>query len=284
MPRLALLIALLLLGSDDAIAASSPIVSPATLASMYRLTTGTTLMAPTSTMAPSDARGLSGGKIRNGGYTTSSSDPASNNTSSPVLQVTYPAGSSHDIGGAQFYALFGNSPNGWGSMLITYEVAFDAEFDWVRLPGLRGGQDEYGCSGGQAANGTNLYAYVVESREFCDTPNLICNNERYGTSIDRGVFDFEAGAPFYDWNRAIMLVQLNNPNNKANGQVEMYHLSLSNLRFRTSAAADVNIGGLFFSTFFGGSNSSWATPNTTHDLRDFQLVWATASTVASNGT
>ncbi|EPS97702.1 hypothetical protein FOMPIDRAFT_110269 [Fomitopsis schrenkii] len=275
-------------------------------------------------MSPSDATsylmsnwGLSGGKIQNGGSnlafvddpfpdtsTTSSADPASNSTSSPVLQVTYPAGSySHDTGGAQFYALFGNSSNdsstSWGSMLLTYEVAFDVDFDWVKggkLPGLRGGQDEYGCSGGQAANGTNcfssrmmwrtdgdgeIYAYVVESKKFCDTPNLMCNDDGYGTSIDRGVFDFEAGA----WNRVTMLVQLNDPNDKANGQVEMYYnnvraISLSNLQFRTSA--DVNIGGLFFSTFFGGSNSSWATPNTTHTyFRDFQL-WA--GTVASNGT
>lgn len=115
-------------------------------------------------------------------------------------------------------------------MLLTYEVAFDADFDWVKggkLPGLRGGQDEYGCSGGRAANGTNcfssrmmwrtdgdgegaysmelgsvrgdesswlVYAYVVESKGFCDTPTLMCNDDGYGTSIDRGVFDFEAGA------------------------------------------------------------------------------------------
>lgn len=258
MPRLALLSsigALLLLGSDVAIAASSPIVPPATLASMYMLTTSTTLTAPTSTMSPSDATsylmsnwGLSGGKLQNGGSnlafvddpfpddsTSSSADSASNSTS--VLRVTYPAGSySHDTGGAQFYALFGNSSNSssrgenWESMLLTYEVAFDADFDWVKggkLPGLRGGQDEYGCSGGRAANGTNcfssrmmwrtdgdgegayslefgsvrgdesswlVYAYVVESKGFCDTPTLMCNDDGYGTSIDRGVFDFEAGA------------------------------------------------------------------------------------------
>ena len=182
------LYASLLLGSDVAIAASSPIVSPAALASMYGLTTSTTLTAPTSTMSPSDATsylasnwGLSGGKIQNGGSnlafvdnpfpdnsTTSSVDFDSNSTASPVLQVTYPAGSySHDTGGAQFYALLGNASNGtdtgggWGSMLLTYEVAFDADFDWVKggkLPGLRGGKDEYGCSGGQAANGTNCFS------------------------------------------------------------------------------------------------------------------------------
>lgn len=39
-----------------------------------------------------------------------------------------------------------------------------------------------------------VYAYVVESKKFCETPNLMCNDDGYGTSIDRGVFDFEAGA------------------------------------------------------------------------------------------
>ncbi|KZT70961.1 polysaccharide lyase family 14 protein [Daedalea quercina L-15889] len=312
----------MLLQTNVAFAVSSPIVSPASLASMYALTTSTILSAPTSTLAAPDAAsylgsnwGLSNGKIQNGisnlafvddPFPDSSSSSTNDTTSSPVLQVTYPAGSySHDTGGAQFYALWNSSSNDaglggdWESMLLTYEVAFDTGFDWVKggkLPGLRGGEDIYSCSGGEAANGTNcfssrtmwrtdadgeVYAYVLESKKFCDSPNVICNDDGYGTSIDRGAFSFEAGA----WNRVTMLVRLNNPVNQANGQVMLYYnnvqaIVLSNLQFRSSS--NVNIGGLFFSTFFGGSDSSWATPNTTYTyFRDFQM-WA--STAASNGT
>ncbi|KAH9832210.1 polysaccharide lyase family 14 protein [Rhodofomes roseus] len=319
-------ISALLLGMDVASAASSPIVPPASLASMYALTASTALPVPTSALSASDAAsylvsswGLSNGKIQNGASnlafvddpfpnnsSTSLSDSADGNTTSPVLQVTYPAGSySHDTGGAQFYALWNTSSNSsgsgenWNSMLVTYEVAFDADFDWVKggkLPGLRGGPDVYGCSGGEAANGSNcftsrtmwrtdgdgeVYAYALESKKFCDSSNVMCNDDGYGTSIDRGAFSFQSGA----WNRVTMLVSLNNPVNKANGQVALYYnnvpaITLSSLQFRSTS--DINIGGLFFSTFFGGSNSSWATPNTTHTyFRGFQM-WA--SSAASNGT
>ena len=42
-------------------------------------------------------------------------------------------------------------------MLLTYEVAFDPMFDWVRggkLPGLRGGPNPNGCDGGSQSDGT----------------------------------------------------------------------------------------------------------------------------------
>lgn len=51
-----------------------------------------------------------------------------------------------------------------------------------------------------------MYTYVVESKKFCDSSNVMCNDDGYGTSIDRGVFSFEAGG----WNRVTMLVRLNN--------------------------------------------------------------------------
>jgi hypothetical protein len=46
-------------------------------------------------------------------------------------------------------------------MIISYEVAFDSGFDWVKggkLPGLRGGPDPNNCSGGNQANGTNCFS------------------------------------------------------------------------------------------------------------------------------
>ena len=42
------------------------------------------------------------------------------------------------------------------------------------------------------------------------------------------------------------------------------------LRFRTTD--DLKVDGVFFSTFFGGGNPSWATPKDTHiDFADFSV-------------
>ncbi|KDQ53488.1 polysaccharide lyase family 14 protein [Jaapia argillacea MUCL 33604] len=243
----------------------------------------------------------------------------------PVLQVTYPSGSfSHDTGGAQFYEQWNNtyvpptsttstksskststapsSPTTTGnadnnstflSMMVSYEVAFDEGFNWVKggkLPGLRGGPNPDGCSGGAAVgDGSDcfstrlmwrdggageVYAYIPTSNDICGASNIICNSD-FGTSISRGSFSFASG----QWNRITMLVQLNNPANVANGFVTLYYndvhaLSQTGLQIRADQV--VTAGGFYF------SDSSYATPQTTHTyFRNFNL-WA--STAPSNLT
>ena len=91
-------------------------------------------------------------------------DPFPTSTNEPVLQVNYPAGSySHNTGGAQFYSVFpsANTTLHLKSMLLSYEVAFDKDFDWVKggkLPGVRGGSNNSGCSGGEQATGTDCFS------------------------------------------------------------------------------------------------------------------------------
>jgi hypothetical protein len=126
----------------------------ASLASQYSLTTSTSFPTPTTTLSSGDTQdllrqgwGLTHGSIQQGGADLSfvsdpfpSSAPSSSNASSPVLRVTYPAGSfSHQTGGAQFINLWNNSTP-LDSMILSYELAFDESFDWVKggkLPGLR---------------------------------------------------------------------------------------------------------------------------------------------------
>jgi hypothetical protein len=53
-------------------------------------------------------------------------------------------------------------------MLLSYEIAFEAGFDWVKggkLPGLRGGLNSTGCSGGNQANGQDCFSFRVMWRE-----------------------------------------------------------------------------------------------------------------------
>lgn len=285
------------------------------VASQFGLSTSTTLSFPQATLNSSSTQsyitskwGLSKGRIQNGGPNlvfvkdpfpngAAPGDSGNNNTnsSSPVLQVQYPAGSFQDnnVGGAQFYAMWNSSGSAFQSMLVTYEVAFDADFDWVKggkLPGLRGGPDPDNCSGGNQANGTNcfssrvmwrtdgngeVYAYVPRVNGICSDTGVQCNDQ-FGISLNRGSFVFASG----QWNRVTMLVTLNSPDNVANGQVILYFndgnaLQHNNIVFRQTDA--ITVGGLYFSTFFGGSDPSWAPTNLTHTyFRNFQLYAGTS--------
>lgn len=154
----------------------------ASLASSYALSTSTTFAFPTQTLSSSASDSfistgwsLSRGKLENGGSDlTFVSDPFPNspapgtsvgaNSSGPVLQVLYPAGSfNNNTGGAQFYSLW-NSSTPFESMLLSYEIAFDSGFDWVKggkLPGIRGGPSVIGCDGGNEPNGTDCFSTRV---------------------------------------------------------------------------------------------------------------------------
>ncbi|KAF5393507.1 hypothetical protein D9757_000593 [Collybiopsis confluens] len=277
--------------------------SPEGLASSYSLLTSTSLPFPTSTLSSSDSQSLIGsqwslskGRIQDQGEDlTFVTDPFPSGTStSPVLQVAYPAGSfSHNTGGAQFENLWNTSDgSNFQSMVLSYDIAFDKDFDWVKggkLPGLRGGSNITGCSGGDEPTGLDcfstrlmwrpdgageVYAYIPTSDAFCQDEEIICNSD-FGVSISRGSFSIISGV----WNRITLLVQLNNPVSNANGNLQLYFndlqvISKQNIQFRKGSTVDVN--GLYFSTFFGGSDDTWATPNTTHTYyRNIQL-WAGA--------
>ncbi|KAG1829088.1 hypothetical protein EV424DRAFT_1470861 [Suillus variegatus] len=239
---------------------------------------------------------LNKGHIQNGGSNVAFvDDPFPNspapgatvsNTSGPVLQVTYAAGTYGSVdSGAQWYSLW-NTTDGsqFQSMLLSYELAFDSNFNWVqggKLPGLRGGSDVDDCSGGVQANGTNcfsarlmwrknaqgeVYAYTLTPNNICSDSNIICNSD-YGVSIDRGSFGFETG----HWSRITILVQLNNDSLVANGNIILYFndvqaLSQQNLYFRT--VNNVAIGGLYF---------SWATPQTVHTYYRNIQMWGSSS-------
>ncbi|KAF8798713.1 polysaccharide lyase family 14 protein [Phlegmacium glaucopus] len=292
---------------------------PDALASQYALTTSTSMPYPSATMSTTDTQALlvsqwslGKGRIQDGPdnlafvndpFPTKPPNVAPGTTSptgGPVLRVTYSEGSfSHDTGGAQLYTLW-NTTDGsnFNTMMVTYELAFDAGFDWVKggkLPGIRGGLNSTGCSGGNKADGQDcfssrlmwrtggsaeVYAYIPTPNDLCSNKNITCNSD-FGVSIQRGAFAFVSG----QWNRITMLVQMNNPPDLANGKVAVYFndipaISQSNLQIRSTNTVAAN--GLYLSTFFGGSDASWSTPVTTHTyFRNIQL-WG--SSAASNLT
>lgn len=302
---------LLLLFIQSLFPANNAFTLAPSIASQYSLSTSTSLPFPTATLSNVDTQSLltsswslSQGRIQDGSSNlafvpdpfpnftfpsdTSGSSP---NNSSPVLQVTYlNGGFGSTKSGSQMESLW-NSSTGFQTMLLSYEVAFDVSFPFVKggkLPGLRGGPQNT-CSGGDLSNGTcfstrlmwrtngagEVYAYMLTPGNMCVRTNFICNSD-FGISISRGAFTFKKDG----WNRISMLVRLNSSPNTANGLVQLYFddtqvISQPNLQF--SNTQGLTIGGLFFSTFFGGNDPSWAPSSDTHTyFRNVQL-WGSFS-------
>lgn len=257
------------------------------LAAQYSLTTSTSLPFPSATQVNNATESflvsewsLNNARIQDGAQNVAFvADPFPNapaagispgNPPGPVLQVTYPEKTfSHDSGGTQFYSLWNASEGHFNSMMLSYEVAFDAGFDFVKggkLPGLRGGLARNGCSGGAAATGfdcfsarlmwrTNgagegnalkitrwgklltryhtVYAYIPTENNLCAESTITCNSD-FGTSVSRGSWSFNKARWvqskcgnkhhiifLHSWNRVTLLVQLNDPPNVANGNLEL---------------------------------------------------------------
>ncbi|KAL7007340.1 hypothetical protein EMMF5_003179 [Cystobasidiomycetes sp. EMM_F5] len=202
------------------------------------------------------------------------------NTSAPVLQVNYPKGSYRQAtadsnGGASFYPTPPVMSNATRA-LLTYEVAFSSQFDWVKggkLPGLwAGGKNGSVCSGGSEsdgacfsarlmwrANGTgevnNLCVNGTSTRVAPGSPSISCNDD-YGLSVGRGSFAFAKSK----YTQVALYVQLNSQPTALDGKLEFYAngikvISLDNINFLSSTGATLRT---FFSTFFGGHDATWA--------------------------
>lgn len=199
-----------------------------------------------------------------------------------VLRVHYPAGSA-----ARSLALQTGTPEGgvqlYGDLLIppqtqlklTYYVRFAEGFDFVKggkLPGLFGGT---GPSGGNIPDGTDgfstrlmwrrdgqgeVYAYLPSSKD-------------YGTSIGAGAWQFQPGI----WYKLEQELKLNTPN-ESDGELRLWvndQLVIDQQGLLLRTVDSLKIDGIFFSTFFGGGDSSWATPQDTYtDFANFSVSTA----------
>ncbi|KAF9577184.1 hypothetical protein BGW38_007772 [Lunasporangiospora selenospora] len=221
-----------------------------------------------------------GSSISGNGKSGNKTNPS---TSNMVLQVNYPKGSYAPSigpvpGGAHFYAKPFGDKTPFSKILISYDVGFPNGFDWVlggKLPGAYGGTPYDGCSGGVQSSGTNCltmrlmwraggigeaYAYVPAdpSSKFCKDPQVLCNDQ-YGKSIGRGLIYFQPGT----WTRLDILMELNEPAGMSNGTLQIYldgelAVNQHNIPYRSTGM--VGFQGLLFSSFFGGSDPSYASP------------------------
>ncbi|NEP62702.1 MAG: hypothetical protein F6K31_38250 [Symploca sp. SIO2G7] len=197
-----------------------------------------------------------------------------------ILRVHYPAGTASPsvsrqtdspLGGAQFYGelFLPAQPR----LRLSYYVRFAEGFDFVKggkLPGLFGGA---GASGGKIPNGTDGFSARLMWRKNGqgEVYAYLPTSEAYGTSIGRGSWQFQPGI----WYRLEQEIKLNTPD-QADGEIRLWVndalvLEQQDMVFRT--ADSLQIDGIFFSTFFGGGDPSWATPQDTYiDFANFSVL------------
>ncbi len=190
-----------------------------------------------------------------------------------VLRVHYPAGRvGPEGGGAEFRVRLPGSDD----LRCAYWVRFGEELDFVRggkLPGLAGGTAP---TGGARATGTNGFSArlmwrprgaVVQYLYSPDQVGVWGDDLPYDLSRDlpapgEGQRHFRAGR----WHHVQHRVRLNTPGER-DGMVQGWldgerALDRRGLRFRD--AATFTIDQLFFSTFFGGNEASWAPTKDEH--------------------
>ena len=196
------------------------------------------------------------------------------------LIVTYPKGSykpSASIqGGLGFYAsplyMFPSTKR-----TLSYQVSFADNFDWVKggkLPGLFLGNP--GASGGRystegasvrimwRANGdAEAYVYlpigVTQPSSYNSTTHIIHNDDK-GDSLWRGLFKLSKKMV------NTILISIDTTKGSLNVMINGVGKSCS------VNWSQLNVSGIVFDTFFGGNDSSWATPHTTYaSFSNFQL-------------
>jgi hypothetical protein len=198
------------------------------------------------------------------------------------LRVAYPRGSAsptvtrsarRPVGGAQFYAIPVDGHGLGDALRLQYRVRFDRNFPWVKggkLPGLYGGTM---ISGGRIPDGTNGFStrYMWRAHGAGEVYAYLPSSKNHGTSLGRGDWFFHAGR----WATIEQTVHLNSPG-RADGSIEVRVDDQmvqhdAGLVFRTTGL--LQIQGVFFSSFFGGDDTSWSASRATHvDFAGFKTA------------
>ena len=179
-----------------------------------------------------------------------------------MLRVGYPAGSASkragEDGGMQAYLpLPEPAPD---ELYLQYYVRFQSGFDFVKggkLPGLYGGTV---TSGQNIPDGTDGFStrYMWRDGGDGEVYAYLPTSEEHGTSLGRGCWFF----PVNQWVAIEQRVKLNTPG-ASDGEVTVWQdgkqvFTQRGMTYRTTD--QLKIDGLFFSTFFGGGDESWASP------------------------
>jgi len=165
-------------------------------------------------------------------------------------------------GGAQVLGTFESGPV--EHAFLRYFVRFPEAFNFVKggkLPGFYGGSQ---ISGGHIPDGTNGFStrFMWRSDGQGEVYAYLPSSTRFGTSLGRGSWSFARGK----WQCIEQELALNTPG-QPNGFVHVWLdgqpvFQDEQLLFRT--AGSLRVEGVFFSTFFGGGDASFAPPADTY--------------------
>ncbi|MEM8873268.1 MAG: polysaccharide lyase [Planctomycetota bacterium] len=193
------------------------------------------------------------------------------------LEMFYPQGTfGPGQGGGQAPLQFADGAV-YDELVFSYSAMFRDGFDWQKggkLPGLASG---WQASGGNAADGTNGFTArmmwrtggkLVQYVYHMDTPGGF--GEDFTWQLDGEDVLLETDR-WYDFRTR---VKLNTPG-EADGEIESWldgerALHVTGLRFRT--VNGVMIDNVYFSTFFGGGDDTWAPDNDSRIVFDNFLV------------
>ncbi len=165
-------------------------------------------------------------------------------------------------GGGQFMGTLHGGPV--DRLFLRYFVRFADDFEFVKggkLPGLYGGTR---VSGGRIPDGTDGFStrFMWRTGGMGEAYVYMPSSKQWGSSLGRGSFMFKRG----EWQCLEQELILNTPG-QPNGVLRTWSDGVlayenENLLFRT--VPYLKIEGVFFSTFFGGGDPSWAPPQDTH--------------------
>jgi len=165
-------------------------------------------------------------------------------------------------GGGQFMGTL--SHGAVDRLYLRYFVRFPSDFEFVKggkLPGLYGGTR---VSGGRIPDGTDGFStrFMWRTDGMGEAYVYMPSSQQWGSSLGRGNFTFKKG----DWNCVEQEVVLNTPG-QLDGVIRVWHdekLAYENTKILYRTVPSLKIEGVFFSTFFGGGDPSWAPPADTH--------------------
>ena len=202
-----------------------------------------------------------------------------------AMEVTYPAGR-YGAGGTSAFLSdiqFGMGlPKPYEELYVSYDIRFADGFDFVKggkLPGLCGSNStqlaSLGCNtGGGIPTGYDGWSARGMWREDGALENYIYHAGQRNYFADDELWDVSATPGV--WHNVQHRVVLNTTGQK-NGILEAWFdgtkvLSITNLEYRK--VDDVGINLFYFSTFFGGNDSSWA-PSTDQTMNFDNFIIST---------
>lgn len=196
--------------------------------------------------------------------------------SGPEIVTRFPRGSINPgnpdapEGGAGFLDRFARR---YEAGCLTYEVRFDDGFDFGqggKLPGLFGGKHTSGCTPDRNSGFSTRYMWGRHGTGFL-YPYFASRDTPCGGMIGLGRFHFTPGT----WHRITQKVRLNS-DHQPDGEVDIWFdgvLVVEETGLEIRADPSVEIEGVMFATFFGGSDPSRASPaDQSMHLRNFRFL------------